>query len=241
MEYVALFDFSPSKEEQDELAFKKGEVLKVIKREDRHWLLAHQGAKQGLVPENYLKIEKSHPWYVGKISRKVAEEYLMSMPSDGAFMIRDSESNPDSGNFSLSVKFRDQVQHFKILTDLAGKYFLWVVKFTSINDLVDYHKDNSVSRTQEIVLNEPCVPIEDANQRPQPAMQQSRERLQQVKALYNFESDDAQELTFKQNDVITLTGRPHADWWEGEIRAPTGTRRGIFPKNYVKELDPHMH
>lgn len=66
-------------------------------------------------------------------------------------------------------------------------------------------------------------------------------KLQQVKALYNFESDDAQELTFKQNDVITLTGRPHADWWEGEIRAPTGTRRGIFPKNYVKELDPHMH
>lgn len=30
MEYVALFDFSPSKEEQDELAFKKGEVLKVL-------------------------------------------------------------------------------------------------------------------------------------------------------------------------------------------------------------------
>ncbi|KAJ8357592.1 hypothetical protein SKAU_G00203860 [Synaphobranchus kaupii] len=37
-------------------------------------------------------------------------------------------------------------QHFKVLRDGAGKYFLWVVKFNSLNELVDYHRSTSVSR-----------------------------------------------------------------------------------------------
>ncbi len=36
------------------------------------------------------------------------------------------------------------VQHFKVLRDDAGKYFLWVVKFNSLNELIQYHKTSSV-------------------------------------------------------------------------------------------------
>uniref|UniRef100_A0A8C9EMQ3 Growth factor receptor bound protein 2 n=1 Tax=Pavo cristatus TaxID=9049 RepID=A0A8C9EMQ3_PAVCR len=71
---------------------------------------------------------------------------------DGAFLIRESESAP--GDFSLSVKFGNDVQHFKVLRDGAGKYFLWVVKFNSLNELVDYHRSTSVSRNQQIFLRD---------------------------------------------------------------------------------------
>jgi hypothetical protein len=48
------------------------------------------------------------------------------------------------------------VQHFKILRDETGKYFLWVVKFNSLNELITYHKTSSVSRTEDIFLKVAC-------------------------------------------------------------------------------------
>ena len=36
----------------------------------------------------------------------------------------------------------------------AGKFFLWVVKFNSLNELVEYHHTASVSRSQDIKLKE---------------------------------------------------------------------------------------
>ena len=98
--------------------------------------------------------------------------------------MRVSESSP--GDFSLSVKCGDGVQHFKVLRDAqgertghfraswvlkrramlftmmrydAGKFFLWVVKFNSLNELVEYHHSASVSRSQDIKLKE-MVPDE---------------------------------------------------------------------------------
>lgn len=53
-----------------------------------------------------------------------------------------------------SRRFGNGVQHFKVLRDGAGKYFLWVVKFNSLNQLVDYHRTSSVSRTQTIYLRD---------------------------------------------------------------------------------------
>lgn len=46
----------------------------------------------------------------------------------------------------------DGVQHFKVLRDQTGKFFLWVVKFNSLNELVEYHRSASVSRSQDIKL-----------------------------------------------------------------------------------------
>ena len=38
-----------------------------------------------------------------------------------------------------------------------GKYFLWVVKFDSINELIDYHKTTSVNRGQTLLLKDTNV------------------------------------------------------------------------------------
>lgn len=46
---------------------------------------------------------KDHRWYYGRISRADAESLLKQQNSDGAFLIRESESCP--GDFSLSVKY----------------------------------------------------------------------------------------------------------------------------------------
>ena len=57
------------------------------------------------------------------------------------------------------------MQHFKVLRDGAGKYFLWVVKFNSLNMLVDYHRSASVSRSQTIYLKDMVAGSEEGEVR----------------------------------------------------------------------------
>ena len=40
------------------------------------------------------------------------------------------------------------------INTIVGKFFLWVVKFNSLNELVEYHHSASVSRSQDIKLKE---------------------------------------------------------------------------------------
>lgn len=136
-------------------------------------------------------------------------EKLLSNKHDGAFLIRISESSP--GDFSLSVKCSDGVQHFKVLRDNQGKFFLWVVKFNSLNELVEYHRTASVSRSQDVKLRD-MVPEEIL-----------------VQALYDFTAQESGELDFRRGDVITVTNRSEEHWWTGEI----GSRKGLFPAIYV--------
>ena len=54
-------------------------------------------------------------------------------------------------------------------------------------------------------------------------------------ALYDFESSEPDDLTFKAGDVIVLKeSEDKDDWWTGELRGKTG----IFPKTYVQKQQP---
>jgi len=216
MEAQAKFDFTATAE--DELTFKKSTVLKVLNLDyDANWYKAECNGKEGFIPKNYITM-KPHEWFHGKISRSKAEELLKQQAHDGAFLIRESESAP--GDFSLSVKFKSEVQHFKVLRDGAGKYFLWVVKFSSLNELVDYHRSASVSRTQNICLRD-----------------MTKQEPNTVQALFDFDPQEEGELQFRRNDVITVLDKHDANWWKGQCHG----RTGMFPAPYVQPIDPEPH
>jgi len=206
MEAIARHDFTATAD--DELSFRKGHVLKILNMEDdMNWYRAELESREGLIPSNYIEM-KPHEWYYGRITRADAEKMLMNK-HEGAFVVRVSESSP--ADFSLSVKCGDGVQHFKVLRDASGKFFLWVVKFSSLNELVEYHRSASVSRSQDIKL---------------------RDMVSQeyhVQALYDFTPQEQGELEFKRGDIITVTDRSDQHWWCGEI----ADRKGLFPNTYV--------
>ncbi|CAM4623921.1 unnamed protein product [Leuciscus chuanchicus] len=185
---------------------------------DQNWYKAELNGKEGFIPKNYIEM-KPHPWFYGKIPRAKAEEMLNKQRHDGAFLIRESESAP--GDFSLSVKFGNDVQHFKVLRDGAGKYFLWVVKFNSLNSLVDYHRSTSVSRNQPIFLR-------DIEQVPQHSTY--------VQALFDFDPQEDGELGFRRGDFIQVLDNSDPNWWKGACHGQTG----MFPRNYVTPVNQNM-
>ncbi|KAF9582247.1 hypothetical protein BGW38_000456 [Lunasporangiospora selenospora] len=53
-----------------------------------------------------------------------------------------------------------------------------------------------------------------------------------VRAMYDFESEDATNLTFKKDDVIQVLAQLESGWWAGHCDG----RQGWFPSNYVQVL-----
>ncbi|KAG9338893.1 hypothetical protein JZ751_025333 [Albula glossodonta] len=147
MEATGKFDFNATAE--DELSFRKGDTLKILGTND-DWFRAELHGHEGFVPRNYITV-RFPSWYQENASRSMAEESLMSREL-GAFLIRGSQSSP--GDFSISVRHDSDVQHFKVMKDNKGQYYLWAEKFSSLNKLVEYYKSNTVSKQKQIYLSD---------------------------------------------------------------------------------------
>jgi len=81
---------------------------------------------------------------------------------------------------------------------------------------------------QNIETEQPLV--EEAYPPEQP--QASGDLPAQARALYDFDSQDTEELGFKAGDIINIIQAVDAEWWQGEVDG----RQGIFPVSYVEAL-----
>ncbi|XP_071810600.1 arf-GAP with SH3 domain, ANK repeat and PH domain-containing protein 2-like isoform X9 [Apostichopus japonicus] len=70
--------------------------------------------------------------------------------------------------------------------------------------------------------------------KPMPAPRQTKPTVKKkkVRALYDCEADYPDELTFKEGDVIIVTGEADPEWWIGEIEGQPN-KRGVFPVCFV--------
>uniref|UniRef100_A0A182QYH1 SH3 domain-containing protein n=1 Tax=Anopheles farauti TaxID=69004 RepID=A0A182QYH1_9DIPT len=58
----------------------------------------------------------------------------------------------------------------------------------------------------------------------------------QVRALYNFTAETAEDLTIMENDMVTVLYQITPEWLYGEIDG----RRGQFPANYIEYVPPNL-
>ncbi|KAJ8363210.1 hypothetical protein SKAU_G00120410 [Synaphobranchus kaupii] len=231
MEATGKYDFTATAE--DELSFRNGDVLKILGTND-DWFKAELNGHDGFVPRNYINV-RFPSWYQENASRNMAEESLMSREM-GAFLIRGSQSSP--GDFSISVRHDSDVQHFKVMKDNRGQYYLWTERFGSLNKLVEYYKSNSVSKQKQIFLSDgeqQQAQVEKPHSsapvphRPPESVSHAQRPVMQVKAVYDFRAEEADELAFSVGDVIEVLDRSDPSWWKGRLRG----KCGLFPSNYT--------
>ena len=56
-------------------------------------------------------------------------------------------------------------------------------------------------------------------------------------ALYTYEAQYEDELSFEAGDTVLVVAKDEADWWKGECQGKTG----VFPSNYVEPLKCKSH
>uniref|UniRef100_A0A8C1NSB6 Osteoclast-stimulating factor 1 n=1 Tax=Cyprinus carpio TaxID=7962 RepID=A0A8C1NSB6_CYPCA len=238
MEATGKYDFSATAE--DELSFRKGDTIKILGTND-DWFRAEINGMEGFVPRNYISIHFPS-WYQENTSRQSAQEELMYQPV-GSFLIRGSQSSP--GEFSISVRHENDVQHFKVMRDRHGEYYLWSETFSSLNRLVEFYTHNSISKQSRVFLLteqrvSPATHEEHTERHnyksPAPAFPPDSVCVQasalQVRAMYDFSAQDADELNFHAGDVIEVLDQSDRFWWKGVLRG----RTGLFPVNYTNPV-----
>ncbi|XP_041789508.1 GRB2-related adapter protein 2b isoform X2 [Chelmon rostratus] len=247
MEATAKYDFEATVD--DELSFRKGERLKILQTTG-NWYKAELNGVEGFVPQNFINIHLPS-WYQEDSSRSDAQEKLMSQPM-GAFFIRGSQK-AGPGDFSISVRHETDVQHLKVMRDSRGQYYVWSEKFSSLNQLVEHYKENSISKQSEVFLQEteqaghrlmethqrrenfsplPIPPLSGGPPPPAPRQQHKASSTQQVRALYCFHAEEEDELEFNAGDIIKVLDCSDRAWWKGQLRDKTG----LFPSNYTKPI-----
>ncbi|XP_061780400.1 CD2-associated protein isoform X4 [Nerophis lumbriciformis] len=68
--------------------------------------------------------------------------------------------------------------------------------------------------------------------RPSAAMKKPKKRL--CRALYDYQPVNEDELELKVGDIVDVTEEVEEGWWSGVLN----NKSGLFPSNFVKEVDP---
>ncbi|KAM9610911.1 proto-oncogene vav isoform 2-T2 [Morphnus guianensis] len=170
-----------------------------------------------------------YPWYAGPMERGEAEQLLMPR-SDGAFLVR--QRVKDAGEFAISIKYRGEVKHIKVMT-AEGLYRVTEKKaFKGLVELVEFYQHSSLKDCFKTLDTALVVPFKEPESRAGPRPPGAVRSFGSAKARYDFCARDRTELTLREGDIIrVLSKKGHPGWWKGEIYG----RVGWFPANYVEE------
>ncbi|XP_006731881.1 GRB2-related adapter protein [Leptonychotes weddellii] len=156
------------------------------------------------------------------------EEARPQAPSESKLTHRQSTSPPaaqpgkaenKSYRGLLSPSYGDQVQHFKVLREASGKYFLWEEKFNSLNELVDFYRTTTIAKQRQVFLRDE-----------EPLLKPSQACFAQ--AQFDFSAQDSSQLSFHRGDIIEVLERLDPHWWRGRLCG----RIGFFPRSYVQPV-----
>ncbi|XP_018121480.1 CD2-associated protein isoform X2 [Xenopus laevis] len=221
-----LFEYVPQNE--DELELKVGEILDIIEEVEEGWWSGSNSGKSGLFPSNFVKelelsddgesqesTEDSEPSVTTPIATHIATP---------ASPVLSSVNGPDASPLATA-------QPKKVMGVGFGDIF----------------KEGSVKLKTRIPAPEPEV---KKPEKPSPVQPSSSKVLRSTssdasrtetdskpkakemcRALFNYESVNEDELSFKEGDIICLTSKDTGDpgWWKGELNG----KEGVFPDNFV--------
>ncbi|XP_061533197.1 1-phosphatidylinositol 4,5-bisphosphate phosphodiesterase gamma-2 isoform X4 [Phycodurus eques] len=182
-------------------------------------------------------------WFYRNLSRGEAEDYLLRIPRDGAFLIRQREGEPDS--FAITFRGDGKVKHCRIQKE-GNVYLLGTTtEFESLVEMVNYFKKKPLYRKTK--LRYPVTPdlvdrfstdkdtasLYEMKTYVEPNEIESSLPKNTVRAVYSYQATRPDELTFSKGALIHNVSKDNDGWWKGDHG---GNVQLFFPSNYVEEV-----
>ncbi|XP_018594637.2 1-phosphatidylinositol 4,5-bisphosphate phosphodiesterase gamma-1-like isoform X1 [Scleropages formosus] len=186
---------------------------------------------------------KGKAWYHANLSRSEAENMLMRVPRDGAFLVR-ARTEPNS--FAISFRAEGKIKHCRLQQE-RQMVVLGTSEFDSLVELVSYYEKHPLYRkmTLRYPINEETLEKIGTAEPDYGSLYEGRnpgfyvEANQMptfkctVKALYEYKAKQDDELSFSVNTLIYNVEKSEVGWWRGDCG---GKKQLWFPANYVEEV-----
>ncbi|KAJ7426461.1 1-phosphatidylinositol 4,5-bisphosphate phosphodiesterase gamma-2 isoform X1 [Willisornis vidua] len=181
-------------------------------------------------------------WYYSNLSRGEAEDMLMRIPRDGAFLIRKRD---EPGSFAMTFRAEGKVKHFRIQQE--GRHFVLGTSayFESLVELVTYYEKHRLYRKMKLrypvteeLLERYCTEkdinsLYDVKMYVEPSEITPTVPQRTVKALYDYRAKRSDELSFSRGALIHNVTKETGGWWKGDYGEKI---QHYFPSNYVEDM-----
>ncbi|KAJ8265340.1 hypothetical protein COCON_G00144390 [Conger conger] len=188
---------------------------------------------------------ESKEWYHANLTRSQAENMLMRVPRDGAFLVR-KRTEPNS--FAISFRAEGKIKHCRVQQE-GQTVVLGTSEFDSLVDLISYYEKHPLYRKMKLryPINEETLEKIGTAEPDYGSLYEGRnpgfyvEANQMptfkctVKALYEYKAQRDDELSFSKNALIQNVEKQEGGWWKGDCG---GKKQLWFPANYVEEISP---
>uniref|UniRef100_A0A8C0ESQ9 CRK proto-oncogene, adaptor protein n=1 Tax=Bubo bubo TaxID=30461 RepID=A0A8C0ESQ9_BUBBB len=100
-------------------------------------------------------------------------------------------------------------------------------EFDSLPSLLEFYKIHYLDTTTLI------EPVSRSRQNSGVILRQ--EEAEYVRALFDFNGNDEEDLPFKKGDILKIRDKPEEQWWNAE---DSEGKRGMIPVPYVEKYRP---
>ncbi|XP_068459760.1 1-phosphatidylinositol 4,5-bisphosphate phosphodiesterase gamma-2 isoform X2 [Clinocottus analis] len=182
-------------------------------------------------------------WFYSNLSRGQAEDYLLRIPRDGAFLIRQREGEQDS--FAITFRGDGKIKHCRIQKEGAMYLMGTTTEFESLVDLVNYFKKKPLYRkiklrypvTPQLVdrfsTEKDCASLYEVKTYVEPNEIEPSLPQSTVRAVYGYQAKKWDEHSFSKGALIHNVSKDSSGWWKGDYG---GKLQLFFPANYVEEV-----
>uniref|UniRef100_A0AAQ5XKS0 Osteoclast-stimulating factor 1 n=1 Tax=Amphiprion ocellaris TaxID=80972 RepID=A0AAQ5XKS0_AMPOC len=94
-------------------------------------------------------------------------------------------------------------------------------------------REKSAGNVANLVQRMSTIGIPTGGFQPQPPAASKKPKKRQCKVLFDYQPQNEDELGLKVGEIIDITEEVEEGWWSGQLNG----KSGLFPSNFVKELD----
>nr|XP_023655126.1 SH3 domain-containing protein 19 [Paramormyrops kingsleyae] len=214
---VARFDFEG--EQSDELSFSKGDVIRLREYAGQEWVRGELRGRTGMFPLNFVEIVEDLPSSPAQPSPQTKMK-LPGMDSSSKSQGKPTKPEPAGGQWAVA-RHDFTAETEQELSLRQGDRVL-------VTEHVDADWCSGRLRGKDGIF--PVAFVEFCTG-PSVEMEGSP-GMRRAQALYDFTSENNDELSMTVGDIITGVESVDEEWFVGELRG----RRGLVPKNYIQLL-----